>query len=96
MRCATLAPRHAALVAGNDPSGLLLWGIGLAAEESLMKAALADLIPKDRRAYGFGAFSLAFGIFWFAGSAVMGLLYDRTFGPDNAKGLAKLKALAEK
>jgi MFS family permease len=57
--------------------GLALWGIGLAAQESLMKAALADLIPKDRRAYGFGAFSLAFGIFWFAGSAVMGLLYDR-------------------
>ncbi|QIG51674.1 SRPBCC family protein [Nordella sp. HKS 07] len=26
----------------------------------------------------------------------MGLLYDRTFGPDNAEGLAKLKALAEK
>ena len=57
--------------------GLLLWGIGLAAQESLMKAALADLIPRDRRAYGFGAFSLAFGIFWFAGSATMGLLYDR-------------------
>lgn len=57
--------------------GLVLWGIGLAAQESLMKAALADLIPKDRRAYGFGAFSLAFGIFWFAGSAAMGLLYDR-------------------
>jgi MFS family permease len=57
--------------------GLLLWGIGLAAQESLMKAALADLIPRDRRAYGFGAFSLAFGLFWFAGSAAMGLLYDR-------------------
>jgi MFS family permease len=57
--------------------GMALWGIGLAAQESLMKAALADLIPKDRRAYGFGAFSLAFGIFWFVGSAVMGLLYDR-------------------
>ena len=57
--------------------GLILWGIGLAAQESLMKAALADLIPRDRRAYGFGAFSLAFGIFWFAGSATMGLLYDR-------------------
>jgi MFS family permease len=65
---------------GNLPLvivGLLLWGIGLAAQESLMKAALADLIPKDRRAYGFGSFSLAFGIFWFAGSATMGLLYDR-------------------
>jgi len=57
--------------------GLVLWGVGLAAQESLMKAALADLIPKDRRAYGFGAFSLAFGLFWFAGSAIMGLLYDR-------------------
>jgi len=60
--------------------GLILWGIGLAAQESLMKAALADLIPRDRRAYGFGAFSLAFGIFWFAGSAIMGLLYDRDIG----------------
>jgi MFS family permease len=57
--------------------GMALWGIGLAAQESLMKAALADLIPTNRRAYGFGAFSLAFGIFWFAGSAVMGLLYDQ-------------------
>lgn len=26
----------------------------------------------------------------------MGLLYDRTFGPDNERGLAKLKELAEK
>jgi len=58
--------------------GLALWGISLAAQESLMKAALADLIPKERRAYGFGAFSLAFGLFWFAGSAVMGLLYDQS------------------
>ncbi len=58
--------------------GLALWGISLAAQESLMKAALADLIPKERRAYGFGAFSLAFALFWFAGSAVMGLLYDQS------------------
>lgn len=58
--------------------GLALWGIALAAQESLMKAALADLIPKDRRAYGFGAFSLAFGAFWFVGSAVMGILYDQS------------------
>jgi len=56
--------------------GMVLWGIGLAAQEGLMKAALADLIPKDRRAYGFGAFSLAFGLFWFIGSAIMGVLYD--------------------
>jgi MFS family permease len=57
--------------------GLVLWGVGRAAQDSLIKASLADLIPQERRAYGFGAFSLAFGIFWFAGSAVMGVLYDR-------------------
>jgi hypothetical protein len=29
-----------------------------------------------RRAYGFGLFSTVFGVFWFAGSALMGFLYD--------------------
>jgi MFS family permease len=57
--------------------GLALWGVGIAGQEAVLKAALADLIPRDRRAYGFGTFSLAFGIAWFAGSALMGILYDQ-------------------
>ena len=57
--------------------GLALWGIGMAAQESVMRAALADMIPVHRRAYGFGLFATVFGVFWFAGSALMGLLYDR-------------------
>ena len=57
--------------------GIGLWGIGLSAQESILKAALASLIPIDRRAYGFGMFAVVFGIFWFAGSATMGFLYDR-------------------
>lgn len=56
--------------------GLALWGVGIAGQEAIMKAALADLIPPERRAYGFGTFSLGFGIAWFAGSALMGVLYD--------------------
>src|SRR5579871_1995207 len=32
--------------------GVLFWGIGLVAQESVMAAALADLIPAARRAYG--------------------------------------------
>jgi MFS family permease len=56
--------------------GLALWGVGIAGQEAVMKAALADLIPAERRAYGFGTFALAFGIAWFAGSALMGVLYD--------------------
>ena len=56
--------------------GLAMWGIGLAAQESILRAALANVIPAHRRAYGFGLFALVFGVFWFAGSALMGLLYD--------------------
>ena len=56
---------------------MVLWGIGRAAQDSIIKAALVDLIPHERRAYGFGVFSLAFGIFWFIGSAAMGVLYDQ-------------------
>ncbi|HLG72395.1 MAG TPA: hypothetical protein VK009_18415 [Chloroflexota bacterium] len=35
-------------------------------------------MPVERRAYGFGLFACAFGAFWFAGSALMGFLYDRS------------------
>jgi MFS family permease len=56
--------------------GIALWGIGLSAQESVLKAALADLVPTERRAYGFGMFAMVFGVFWFGGSAAMGFLYD--------------------
>ncbi len=56
--------------------GMTLWGIGMGALESIMKAALADMVPKERRATGFGIFHTGFGLFWFLGSALMGFLYD--------------------
>jgi hypothetical protein len=52
----------------------------MAAQESIMRAALADMIPVERRAYGYGLFSTLFGVFWFAGSALMGFLYDVNVG----------------
>jgi predicted MFS family arabinose efflux permease len=55
--------------------GVVLWGIGLGAQDSLMKAALAGVVSADRRGTAFGVFDTTFGIAWFAGSAVMGLLY---------------------
>lgn len=56
--------------------GMMLWGIGMGALESIVKAALADLVPRDRRATGFGIFHTGFGFCWFLGSAVMGILYE--------------------
>ena len=56
--------------------GVVMWGIGMGAQESILKAAVTDMTPKSARATGFGAFSLAFGLAWFLGSWCLGALYD--------------------
>lgn len=56
--------------------GVILWGVGMGAQESIMKAAVSNLLPADRRATGFGLYHTGFGVFWFLGSALMGVLYD--------------------
>jgi MFS family permease len=60
--------------------GVVLWGIGMGSLESIIKAALAEMVPRDRRATGFGLFNAGFGLFWFLGSALMGWLYDFSLG----------------
>jgi MFS-type transporter involved in bile tolerance (Atg22 family) len=56
--------------------GLVLWGVGMGAQESIVRAALAAMIPADRRGAAYGTFNAVYGAFWFAGSALMGFLYD--------------------
>lgn len=56
--------------------GVILWGIGMGAQESILKAAVTSLVPRNRRSTGFGVFETAFGICWFLGSWLMGALYD--------------------
>ncbi len=56
--------------------GIALWGIGMGAQESILKAAVTSMVPKDSRATGYGIFEFSFGIFWFLGSWIMGVLYD--------------------
>jgi MFS family permease len=58
--------------------GMGLWGVGLGAQDSVMRAALADFLPADRRGTGYGMFHMTFGVFWFVGSALMGWLYDHS------------------
>lgn len=60
--------------------GMVLWGIGMGSLESIIKAALAGMVPRDRRATGFGLFNAGFGVFWLLGSALMGFLYDFSLG----------------
>ncbi|MFQ3617758.1 MAG: MFS transporter [Cyanobacteriota bacterium] len=56
--------------------GMVLWGIGMGAQESIMKAAIAGIVPPQRRGSAFGIFNTGYGLAWFAGSTVMGMLYD--------------------
>lgn len=56
--------------------GVVLWGIGMGAQESILKAAVTTMVPKSSRATGYGIFECSFGIFWFLGSWLLGVLYD--------------------
>jgi predicted MFS family arabinose efflux permease len=58
--------------------GMVLWGIGLGAQDSLLKAVLAGAVHAEKRSTAFGMFDTGFGVAWFAGSAAMGLLYDKS------------------
>lgn len=57
--------------------GVALWGVGMGAQESILKAAVGNFVPKRARATGYGIFECAFGVAWFLGSTLLGLLYDR-------------------
>ena len=56
--------------------GILLWGVGMGAQESIMKAAVSQIIPRSMRSTGFGIFETGFGLAWFLGSWLLGALYD--------------------
>jgi MFS family permease len=57
-------------------AGMVLWGVGMGSQESVLRAAVADMAPEGRRGAAYGIFNGVFGVAWFAGSVVMGLLYQ--------------------
>jgi len=58
--------------------GMVFWGIGMSAQGSLLQAMLTNVIPAQKRSTAFGLFDTGYGIAWFLGSAVMGLIYDKS------------------
>jgi predicted MFS family arabinose efflux permease len=58
--------------------GMVLWGLSMGAQDSLLKAVLTPVIPQGKRSSAFGLFDTVFGIAWFLGSALTGLLYDKS------------------
>ncbi len=58
--------------------GAAVWGLGMGVHESIIPALVAPLVAPDRRASAYGLFTAGYGIFWFIGSAIMGILYDHS------------------
>jgi predicted MFS family arabinose efflux permease len=59
-------------------TGVVLWGIGVGVQDSSLQAVLAGVVQPEERSTAFGVFDTGFGIGWFMGSTVMGLLYDHS------------------
>ncbi len=58
--------------------GVALWGLGMGVHESIIPAAVATMASANRRASAYGIFTAAYGIAWFLGSVILGVLYDRS------------------
>lgn len=56
--------------------GMLLWGVGYATQDTLLKAIVAEVLPEGRRNFAFGLYYAGYGVGWLAGSIVTGLLYE--------------------
>jgi len=70
----------ARLLGGFWPAliGAAVWGLGMGVHESIIPAVVAPMVSPDRRASAYGLFTAGYGVFWFIGSAIMGMLYDRS------------------
>ena len=56
--------------------GIVLWGVVMGIQETIMRAAIADLTPMERRGFAYGIFNTVYGASWFLGSALIGLFYE--------------------
>ncbi|MDL1973039.1 MAG: MFS transporter [Deltaproteobacteria bacterium] len=56
--------------------GIIIWGTVMGMQETIMRAAIADLTPTSRRGLAYGIFNTIYGASWFIGGTLMGILYD--------------------
>ncbi|MEO8706057.1 MAG: MFS transporter [Kofleriaceae bacterium] len=57
--------------------GIALWSLARAATESIGKALIATIVPKAERGRAYGLYYLVWGIAWWLGSVLLGVLYDQ-------------------
>ncbi len=58
--------------------GIILWGAVMGIQETVMRASVAEITHASRRGSAYGIFNFAYGLSWFIGSLIMGILYDKS------------------
>jgi MFS family permease len=58
--------------------GMVLWGVGFATQDTLLKAIIAGVLPEGQRGVAFGLFYTGYGGGSLIGSVMAGLFYDRS------------------
>lgn len=57
--------------------GIAIWAIGMGSQEYLMNFMIARVVSKADRGVWFNRFRIVFGMSWFLGSSILGILYDQ-------------------
>ncbi|MBE0425975.1 MAG: MFS transporter [Nitrospirae bacterium] len=55
---------------------IVLWGAVMGIHETIMRAAIADIVPIERRGTAYGIFNTIYGASWFIGSVLIGFMYE--------------------
>src|SRR5262245_9444092 len=55
---------------------VLCWGAGMGVQDATLRSGIAQVVSMNKRGHAFGAFNGVFGVLWFIGSSIMGLLYN--------------------
>jgi predicted MFS family arabinose efflux permease len=59
-------------------AGVACWAFGLGAQDATLRSGIAQVVSMKKRGSAFGIFNAVYGVMWFVGSVVMGLLYDHS------------------
>ena len=73
---------------------VVCWASGLGVQDASLRSGIAQVVSMNKRGSAFGTFNAVYGVMWFAGSAIMGLLYARSVVALVAFGVAAQLASA--
>lgn len=75
-------------------AAVICWATGLGAQDATLRSGIAQVVSMNKRGTAFGVFNGVYGVMWFIGSAIMGLLYAHSIVVLVAFGMAAQLAAA--